>query len=367
MSTLSSLSKWILLVVTTILLESRLPWSVDCFTFGGIRCCGGRHFGFSHVVNEEKRLKLLDYGGVSQATISTFSSSSSSSSLYSELNNNYTPRKVASSKSTTAVSRTSTANPIFQAAANLTETSSPLLGIKSLGIDYGLARTGLAITVGYSPKPLTILPSENITQLCTQILQTVENERVERIVLGLPFHKNGTESNQTKLTREFADVLVCEVAKRFGLKDGVHGRIPLYLWDERYTSKEAAARAKSVNPRVDLYKNLDAEAACIILEYYYVDGGLGSEEVKLPEDVSVREEVERVWAEGREKRERERDIWRQNREDRLNAKQLAIDRSKELEKKLAAQYGNIAAGKKGKRKKKRRKKRGTDDKKRIIL
>jgi len=158
------------------------------------------------------------------------------------------------------------------------------------------------------------------------------------------------------VTREFADILVCEVAKRFGLIDGVRGRVPIYLWDERYTSKEAAARAKSVNPKVDLYKNLDAEAACIILEYYYVDGGLGSEEVKLPEDVGVREEVERAWAEGREKRERERDIWRQTREDRLNAKQFAIDRSEKLEKKLAAQYGDMATGKKGKKKKKRKKK-----------
>jgi len=186
---------------------------------------------------------------------------------------------------------------------------------------------------------------------------------VDRIVLGLPYHKNGTESNQTRLTREFAGSLVCEVAKRFG----VGGGAPIYLWDERYTSKEAAARARSVDPGINLYKQLDAEAACIILEYYYLDGGLGAEEVKLPEDDEVMEEVERIWVEGRDERERARIIHKQKREDCLNARQLAMDRSKILEEKLAIVNGNGVNSKKSKKKKKKKKKRVASDKKWIIL
>lgn len=186
---------------------------------------------------------------------------------------------------------------------------------------------------------------------------------MERIVLGLPYHTNGTESEQTRVTREFAGGLVRAVGARFGVGEG---KVPIYLWDERYTSKEADARAKSVDPNVDTYKQLDAEAACIILEYYYGDGGLEAEEVELPEEDGVREEVKRAWVKGREERERERVARVQKRENCLNARQLAMDRSKVLEEKLATENGNFMSTKK-KKKKKKRKKRANGDKKWIIL
>lgn len=37
----------------------------------------------------------------------------------------------------------------INAAASLTQETCRLLGVKSIGVDYGLARTGIAVTVGY--------------------------------------------------------------------------------------------------------------------------------------------------------------------------------------------------------------------------
>ena len=45
---------------------------------------------------------------------------------------------------------------IIQAAAQLTTSTSSLLGTKSIGVDYGLVRTGIAVSNGYNPQPLSI-------------------------------------------------------------------------------------------------------------------------------------------------------------------------------------------------------------------
>lgn len=188
---------------------------------------------------------------------------------------------------------------LLQAAADLTTSSSPLVGVtKSVGVDYGLVRTGLAVTVGYEPRPLAIVSNLNNTQLCQHIVQLTEREKAHQIIVGLPFHKNGTEAEQTVITREFASQLKCSVYAHFG------PRMPVYLWDERYSSKEAAARIRALNPRANLYKELDADAACIILEYFYQDSGRGAIKVELPQDESIRELVFRAWDKKREEDER---------------------------------------------------------------
>jgi hypothetical protein len=38
---------------------------------------------------------------------------------------------------------------LIGAAASLTQDSCRLLGVKSVGVDYGLSRTGIAVTVGF--------------------------------------------------------------------------------------------------------------------------------------------------------------------------------------------------------------------------
>jgi len=187
---------------------------------------------------------------------------------------------------------------LLQAAADLTTSTSPLVGVtKSIGVDYGLVRTGLAVTVGYEPRPLAIVSNLNNTQLCQHIVQLAEREKAHQIIVGLPFHKNGTEAEQTMITREFASQLKCSVYAHFG------PRMPLFLWDERYSSKEAAARIRAMNPRANLYKELDADAACIILEYFYQDSGRGAIKVELPEDNSIREVVLLAWDKKRQEDE----------------------------------------------------------------
>ena len=239
---------------------------------------------------------------------------------------------------------------ILQAAADLTTSTSTLLGVKSLGVDYGLVRTGFGVTIGYEPKPLAIASDMNNTVLIQHIIKLADSENADQIILGLPFHTNGTEAEQTVITRDFANHLKCALYANFG-----PDKMPMYLWDERYTSKEAAARIRAVNPNANYYKDLDSDAACIILEYYYRDDGVGALKVELPENESIREAVHQAWLMRKEEKIRK---WRELTEMRMNTqenKKSMMERARLLDEKLAREGGgNQSEGSKKKKKKKKK-------------
>jgi putative Holliday junction resolvase len=213
----------------------------------------------------------------------------------------------------------------------------PSMPLRSLGVDYGLVRTGIAVTSGgYSPRPLSILSGhDNATTLSRSIVDVLINEGATEIVLGLPLHKNGTDSEQSTLTRIFGMVLAMEVRKRCGRYDA---RVVLY--DERYTSKEARSRMvadiMSRNGRIpskdELSGTLDADSACLILEQYYRDGGWMDAEVLTLLDGSDEAMMCDVEYE-KYMRDRERDRLRMldERDRRMNARREMINRARSTE------------------------------------
>ena len=268
---------------------------------------------------------------------------------------------------------------LLDVASSITQESCPLLGIKSLGVDYGLVRTGLAVTVGYQPVPLAILeqPTNSTTtpsnsssttnnataleqttcwndatqQVCSSVVAYAQTQQVDRIIVGLPLHKNGTVAEQTNLTLAFGSQLVRTALATLG------PRVVVHFFDERYTSKEAAARAHSRNPHnTGLYGTLDADAAGIILENYYEDDGVGAHTLELPEDVrrSCLEQFER-----RQRREdQQRRVVQEEREAKVRRRKEAIAAARALEEERAANQdaaGAGSTGNKAKRKKKKRK------------
>jgi len=93
-----------------------------------------------------------------------------------------------------------------------------------LAIDYGVRRTGLAVT-----DPLQIIPGGLATietpQLLAFLKDYVAKEQVERFVVGLPKQTNGRDSDNLPRVRAF----VAQLQKAFPA-------VPIDMWDERYTS-----------------------------------------------------------------------------------------------------------------------------------
>jgi putative transcription antitermination factor YqgF len=239
---------------------------------------------------------------------------------------------------------------ILEAAAAVTQLTNSHLGIRSLGVDYGLARTGLALSVGYNPEPLDIIEERDpIALIRDYLIPIAEAHRIEQWVVGLPRHANGTDAEQTYITRNFTRTLAQYSMGRFGPK------VPVLLWDERYTSKEAAARAHAKDPNRPLYGTLDAEAACIILETYYNENGIGVEVMTLNEEEQVPFVLEY-------KRRLQEKVLRQqaiieDRERRMQFQKVdAIERAKKLEDEMRAAGTLGESNKKRKKNKKKMKK-----------
>ena len=128
-----------------------------------------------------------------------------------------------------------------------------------MGIDYGDARTGVAISdllcslVGST----TVIPSRNREKAVADIVRLARENDVGEIVVGLPRNMDGTEGARAQLCREFGDTL----HEATGL--------PVTMWDERRTTVEAHNILSQHNYHGQKRKNtVDAVAASLILEGY---------------------------------------------------------------------------------------------------
>ena len=131
--------------------------------------------------------------------------------------------------------------------------------MKIMGIDYGDARTGVAISdllcsiVGST----YVVPSRNTEKAIADIVKLIQDNGVGEIVVGLPKNMNGTEGPRAELCRAFAEKL-----------KEITG-LPVILWDERRTTVEAHNILSMHNYHGQKRKNtVDAVAASLILEGY---------------------------------------------------------------------------------------------------
>lgn len=128
-----------------------------------------------------------------------------------------------------------------------------------MGIDYGDARTGVAVSdllcsiVGTT----WVVPSRNTEKAVADIVKLAQENDVGKIVVGLPKNMDGTEGPRAQLCRQFAQTL----RQATGLE--------VDMWDERRTTVEAHNILSQHNYHGKKRKNtVDAVAASLILEGY---------------------------------------------------------------------------------------------------
>lgn len=131
--------------------------------------------------------------------------------------------------------------------------------MRIMGIDYGDARTGLAVSDAMN---LLVGEAWTVNQwdantLADEIIRQAVARGVERFVLGLPKNMDGTEGARAEKCREFAALL------------GSKTDIPIIMWDERRSSVEAHAILHANGKKEKKHREtVDAVAASLILEGY---------------------------------------------------------------------------------------------------
>jgi putative Holliday junction resolvase len=128
-----------------------------------------------------------------------------------------------------------------------------------LAIDYGLKRTGLAVT-----DPLQIIATGLITiespKLISFLKDYFSKEQVELILIGDPKNMDDTDTHATPLVKK----CIRELQKNFP-------DIPIQKVDERFTSKMASRAMIEMGMKKKQRRNkalVDEIAATILLQEY---------------------------------------------------------------------------------------------------
>lgn len=123
----------------------------------------------------------------------------------------------------------------------------------ALGIDYGLARIGIAATDDFG---ILAYPVETIEQgqgiAIERIARLVALRGIHTLVLGLPVRMNGSEGTSATKVREFARLLAERLPE-----------IPLIFVDETLTTSTAAAKLHAAGRNAKQQKAIIDQAAAV--------------------------------------------------------------------------------------------------------
>lgn len=133
--------------------------------------------------------------------------------------------------------------------------------MRALGIDYGDARVGIAIT---DPLNITAQGLETIQRNGTDKIvlrrldEILEEYEIDTFVIGMPYNMNGTKTERAEITEKFIHKLKCK-----------YNKIKIETIDERLTT---VAAHKTMN-FLDVNKKkkrdiVDTISAVYILEMY---------------------------------------------------------------------------------------------------
>ena len=132
-----------------------------------------------------------------------------------------------------------------------------------LGVDFGERRAGLALGVGAVTAPLGVfkIRGGDAEALISEINRICLEEKIEKVVLGLPLNARSEPTPQSLKVREFGKRL----ARRVGR--------PVIFCDEFQSSKEALREAVALDISQKSRRTLDDIAAVIMLRRYLADSG----------------------------------------------------------------------------------------------
>jgi putative Holliday junction resolvase len=125
-----------------------------------------------------------------------------------------------------------------------------------LALDLGAKRIGVAVCdeLQMTARGVSVITRETTEKLLAAVRKLIEDFDAVALVIGLPLNFDGTESAGAIKSREIAAYFSENLT------------IPVYLQDERLTSREAEEilREQGYNQK-EIKKLVDQEAAAIIL------------------------------------------------------------------------------------------------------
>lgn len=125
-----------------------------------------------------------------------------------------------------------------------------------LGIDHGLKALGVAVSdpLGMLARPLAVIERRSKAEDFARIAALAEEHQIEGIVVGVPAQPGAAREKQAESVRLWAGRLAAAVP------------VPVWLWDESYSSVEAGRLLAETGRRRKPGARIDDAAAAVILQ-----------------------------------------------------------------------------------------------------
>lgn len=130
-------------------------------------------------------------------------------------------------------------------------------GMSIIAIDYGTKKIGIAISTPDHKiaMPFKLIIEKSVKRQIEKIIDIINENKICAIILGIPYYMDGSDSDQTRLVRKFAEKLSKQTT------------LPLYLQDERLTTLEANDYLQNFGlTRKKRHAQDDATSASMLLE-----------------------------------------------------------------------------------------------------
>ena len=128
-----------------------------------------------------------------------------------------------------------------------------------LGIDFGSRRVGVAVSYsGEIAEPHSVIArGDDLTAVIDRVARLAEEHEAGTIVVGIPKGGRAHPSDNLRHYSDFAELLRARTAA------------VVVLWDESYSTTEAASRLRETGRRRrDAKQRIDMLAATVILQSY---------------------------------------------------------------------------------------------------
>jgi len=139
-----------------------------------------------------------------------------------------------------------------------------------MALDVGTKRIGVAVSdeIGMLAQGRGYISRSSDKKAVEEVRMTAEKEQVRGVVVGFPINMDGTIGERARDARKFAEQV----------KDATG--VPVTLWDERLSTKEAERVMISADvSRKKRKEVIDKVAAQIILQGYLDSEEIGGENV----------------------------------------------------------------------------------------
>lgn len=130
--------------------------------------------------------------------------------------------------------------------------------MKLIALDIGKKRIGVAISgSGIIAREYETIKNENFEKIVNHLNDLIDNESIDKLIIGLPKSMDGSDSEYTKYVRDFTNELKSVIKK------------PVVFEDERLTTNEARRQLIGLGASdEEIKKRIDQYSAKLILDQY---------------------------------------------------------------------------------------------------